>query len=307
MNLPVGYMGEISFLCIPKQETKRREPMKTNKTLAGISRLCLLAAAVTFSSCNNDSPQQPYKLAFSVGDTIRTDKTICEFDIVSGNGGYQTYVKCTNGYTQGSASITGNHVKVELIDPVTYLTITDKNGYSRNFYIESSDSSLISVYHSIYLLYGCPRESSFEQGVGGYSIIRHTGSHATELTLGTEYDYVLTPLAPGGTDWYILKDSRGSIFYVEAVTARGCDIQSEATSFEAGKGEMVYFPLKFGDDGWKIIRPEDRNPFTLVISRKGRQEYDVLQVKMWDKDAPMEFVLEDRNGHRTDLTVYPEK
>ncbi|WP_072530835.1 hypothetical protein [Bacteroides ilei] len=282
--------------------------MKTDKTLAGMLRICLLTATLTFGSCSNDSPQLPSMLSFSVGDTIRTDKTSCEFDIVSGNGGYQAYVECTNGYTQGSADITGNHVKVELIDPVTYLTITDKNGYSQKFFIESSDSSLIPVYHSIYLNYGCPMESSFNQGVGGYSIIRQTGSHATELTLGAGYGYVLTPLAPDGRDWYILKDRRGSIFYVEAVTARGCDIRSEATSFQAGKNEMVYFPLKYGEGNWKIIsRPDNNSPFILVISKAGKQEYDVLQVQMWDKDEPMTFVLEDRNGLRTELNVYPKK
>lgn len=282
--------------------------MKT-KFLSIVGSVCLLAGAMGFVSCSEeDEPKMPVELTLSIDEkSVTTDQLTYEFDVISGNGDYQVEVANSTGYSQGKATVNDNHITVELVDRDTYLTITDKEGKQKNLTILTTHPSLECNWYQVLAMYGCTYNMDCEYGTGEYSITKYGSTHAVSLTLDEKHKIGIKTLRPNASEKWILNDSRGSVLYLDVTVSNGRDItSSEPVEFKAKKTDLIHFPLKFGEGHWSFVSQAEKNPFILIMKKTEGMDADVLQVKVWEKDEPMPFVLEDTAGNRANITIIPQ-
>lgn len=190
-------------------------------------RLFVIIALFAITSCDTfkndeDEDWQQAALVLSTttesslydADSAETDDITFEFDILKGGGGYEVEVISTNGFTKGTATLSDRHVKVELIEEFTVVCVRDKNGNSKTLEINSSNMSLTMTVHTIQVWFGRTNTLKPDTGVGGYSIVKHVGD-ATDLKIAEDGGMTITPLKADSDDYYVIKDKRGTVFYVK--------------------------------------------------------------------------------------------
>lgn len=223
-----------------------------------------------FVSCSEeDEPKMPVELTLSTNEkSVTTDQLTYEFDVISGNGDYQVEVANSTGYSQGKATVNGNHITVELVDRDTYLTITDKEGKQKDLTILTTHPSLECNWYQVLAMYGCTYNLDCEYGTGEYSITEYGSKHAVSLTLDEKHKIGIKTLLPNTSEKWILNDSRGSVLYLDVAVSNGRDItSSEPVEFKAKKAEQIHFPLKFGEGHWSFVSQAEKNPFILIMKK----------------------------------------
>lgn len=260
-----------------------------------------------FISCNNDEGIRKLKLSVTE-ETVYTDTLTYSFDIISGNGNYHVESKQKGENTENLVTINDKHVTIELISSSAYVTVTDEENYSKSFVIKSSHPYIQDGGYKVWVHYGIISEIDCVYGSGGYNIVNSSNNGCVQLILDKSNKIKIKPIKPGN-EWFVLKDYRGFTFDMRIGVIQGCDIISEYTEYTATKGNTITLPVKYGAGKWTFIKKEESEesyPFTLIIPAGERNEVDVVQIKVWDKDTPMYYTIQDSQGTQANITFFPQ-
>lgn len=278
--------------------------MKTKYDVFGI--FLLLCFFAGFISCDKDDSlsDQPKELKLSVTDeTVYTDGTEYFFDIVSGNGNYQVKVDGNGTYFPGKATLTDNHVKVDLVTEYTQLTITDGKDQTVNLLIVSTDASIKTMNYSFSISYGSQIKTDLINfGAGKYEILQQSGG-AAEVSIDSNDRFTIKSVSPGYAS-FLIADQRGTTNGLTVYVQRGWDLTSDQLTVQSNGHEYLTFPLKYGEGGWKIVSPILNDPQICVLPKNEQHEYELLQVYVWkETKEPVIFTLEDKAKNRATITI----
>lgn len=251
------------------------------------------------------TPDEPQKLKLSVTDeTVYTDGMTYSFDIVSGNGNYRVAVTPLNPYaTIPQATLSGEHVKVNLLNERTTVTVTDKDQQIVSFSIISSDKALVVPFCDYSMPYGAISKAKvFTYGGGKYKILQQNGD-AAQVSIDEEDLFSIRSVKPGKTS-LLIGDKYGITAEMLVRVQDGWDLTSGELSVTAKGGQLITFPLKYGEGGWKILSPVSDDPFTFVMPKGELYEQDLLQVRLPEESKePVVYTLEDKSGKRAVITI----
>ncbi|MCI1683959.1 MAG: hypothetical protein LKI39_15605 [Bacteroides sp.] len=263
----------------------------------------LFVSLLAVSSCSKDDSSENAELRLSVSDEMaHTDGIEYSFDIISGGGGYKAEV-CNDKYAK--ATLTGNHVKVDLVSESTQVKVTDKYNQEVYLLIHSDNKSIQTVNNTVRLSYGSSMKLPTNWGAGGYSVLRQSNNTVAKVTFDDKDSLLIQSLAPGEV-WFRIIDKRGSTNGVSVTIDKGWDLNSNQLTVNA-EGESYYtFPLKYGEGGWKITSCPAAlvDPSTVVIPKDKYHEHDMLQIFVpKESNAPLVLQLEDKVKNTATITV----
>lgn len=240
-----------------------------------------LLAVIVFVSCDKSNDELS-ELQLSVdGYEVYTDGIEYSFDITSGAGGYEAEVVLVNEYDEfTTVTVSGNKVNVQLVAIGTKIRVTDKSGQEKQLIIWSTNKALQTTKHVIGVGYGFGLKGKLNFGSGeGYSIVKCFNYQVADLRLEENGEYTLITRAPGHVN-YVVRDSRGTISYVQIGVFNGRDLDWDEVEVNIKPECHFTFPIKWGEGEVRIsdCSPELKNCWLLIAEKSEIQEYDVLQV-----------------------------
>lgn len=250
---------------------------------------------------------EPPELKLSTsGETVSTDAIEYSFDIVSGAGDYQVKIADDGQPALGKVTLTGTHVKVDLITQYTQVTVTDKSNQKTDLLIVSSHPSIQLINYSVSVSYGNLHKLIMDWGAGKYSIYRQSGD-AAELSIDDNDQFTIKSRKPGRA-YFTIMDRRGTTNGISVTVGEGWDLTGKELSVTVEAGQYYTFPLKYGEGGWKITHrssPLLHNHQTFVMPKDPEyREQDVLHV--WvpqETNEPLSLQLTDKAGNTATITI----
>lgn len=281
--------------------------MKMKRISNTLGILLMSLSFIFIVSCSKDDADEIPELKLSTDNgTVYTDATEYSFDIISGAGDYIVKIEDDNQPTLGKVSLTGNHVKVDLISEQTRLTITDKHNQTTDLLIISSNESIQTENYTVLISYGSLHKATVNWGAGKYSILKQSGD-AAELTIDNNDKFTIRSIHPGKAS-FTIADQRGTTNGIMVYVDNGWDLTSDKLTVDVLAGQLYTFPIKYGKDGWKItsyssellnhwqtcVMPEDAN----------YREQEILQVWI-PKEAKesLSVQLKDKANNTATITM----
>lgn len=263
----------------------------------------LLLSLLTLNACSKDDSSESAELRLSVSDkTVYTDGIEYSFDITSGGGDYKVEV-CNDKYAK--ATLTGNHVQVDLTSEDTQVKVTDKYNQEVSLIICSNNESLKTVNNTVRLSYGSSMKLSLGWGAGDYSVLSQSNDTVAKVTFDDNDKMLIQLLNPGEVSFLII-DKRGSTNSVSLTIDKGWALNSNQLTVNAEGGYYYTFPLKYGAGGWKITSCPAAldNAYTVVLPKDEYHEHDMLQIFVpKGSNEPLVLQLEDKTKNTATIAV----
>lgn len=280
--------------------------------LKNISKtLCLWLISFTIlfiTGCTKKlgSDETPELKLSTPDETVYTDAIEYSFDIISGAGAYQVKVVDNGEPALGKVTLSGEHVKVDLITEYTQVTVTDKSGRTTDLLIVSSHPSIRQITYDAAVSYGSFSKITMDWGTGKYSIFKSSGD-AAEMSFDSNNQLIIKSRRPGRASCLVM-DSRGTSNYVMVTVEQGWDLTGEELSVTVESGQYYSFPLKYGEGGWKITHrssPFLHDPQTCVMPKDPEyREQDVLHIWVPQEANGSLFIqLTDKANHTATITM----
>lgn len=274
-----------------------------------INAFMLCLAVMFMAGCSKEEGVKELKLS-TMESTVQTDSIAYAFDIVSGNGGYQVEVNTDNKEEPvAKATVSGNHVSVDLLKPYTRLTVADAAGQAVQLTIESTNRTLQVESQMVMVSYGSYLRSKLSWGNGGYYVLKHSQDDCAEVTFERDGSFMVKAVHPG-TMHLVVSDSRGTTNELDVSVGPGCDITGSSLTYSLTRQEASYgpytFPIKYGVGEWKIVSSPEalHTPFNLVVPKDKVREQDFLQVYIpKDTVGTLPIMLEDKAGNKVTVTI----
>lgn len=255
--------------------------------------------------------EEPPELKLSAQEeTVHTDAIEYSFDIISGAGDYQVKIADNGLPSLGKVTLTGDHVKIDLITEYTQVTVTDKSNQTADLLIVSSNPTIRTINYMVAISYGNHQKLTMDWGAGKYSIFSQSGD-AAELTIDDNDQFTIRSLKPGRA-YFNIMDRRGTTNSIFATVEEGWDLTGKELSVTVEAGRYYTFPLKYGEGGWKITdrsSPLLHDQQTLVMPKDPEhREQDVLHV--WvpqEANGPLSLQLTDKAENTATITIIAQK
>lgn len=276
-----------------------------NRLNTMLCTLCTAMTMVLIASCSSNNNIEELTLS-TQNNCVMTDSIAYSFNITSGNGDYKVKVENDGQHPfTAKATVTGNHINVDLISDVTRLTITDAAGQTRELTILSQNRSIRNITHNAAVKYGDFVKYNVGWGNGDYYIYKQDGD-AAKATIDNQGEIIIKSVHEGNAH-LIIADRRGTTNDVYVKVDGGYDITSSELTVNAVAGDEVTFPIKYGDGQWMITScPQAINsPCTCVYPKiENCRDLEMLQVSIpQNTKGTYQMELQDKSSHTVHLTL----